>query len=346
MTSELSPKRPRPGAPVGTIVLLFFAVVAYAGMMGSLADAQLSDAAGRGLAMAFGVLFGGLLLVDLAILLIVAAVKGRMSLAGKVGAFFVVPAALVAVSIAIEAYANRDNSAFWVFALLPPAIALYALRARFAPLRGLMRDLFADLAMAAIVGLLVGVPLARALFPPPIDPAAEARAAEQEKERLEREEQATRAYHEREAAKFAALGPGSSVIDYLPFYYGDYSSRAREGIRKVKSRQADAVALLDAGHLNELVGLLEFDVDATPELCRAYGSALAKAAAQVDPRANSNAIGVAIDLEAQLPNLQWLTGERCDLGEPLALLEKNLRAAADSPRIVKFADEVARLRKK
>jgi hypothetical protein len=37
-------------------------------------------------------------------------------------------------------------------------------------------------------------------------------------------------------------------------------------------------------------------------------------------------------------------GERCDLGEPLTLLEKNLRAAADSSRITKLADEVAKLR--
>ena len=46
----------------------------------------------------------------------------------------------------------------------------------------------------------------------------------------------------------------------------------------------------------------------------------------------------------QLPNLQWLVGEGCNLDAPLVQLEKNLRAVADSSRIVKLADELAKLR--
>jgi hypothetical protein len=330
--------------PIGTIVLLILGVVLYAGMMGSLSDAPHSDAAGRGMAVAFGAIFATLLFIDLGVLLLVAALKGRMSLAGKIGSFFVLPASVVVVWMAAEAWAGRDASAIWIPALLPPLIALYAVRARFAPLRGLMRDLVADLALAAVVAVLIGLPLYRTLFPPLPDPVAEARATEEEKARLEREEQAMRESREREAAQFAALGPNSSMADYMPFIHGNYSREAREGIRRVKSRQADTVALLGAGKLNQLAGLLEYDVDATPEVCRAYGAALGKAAAEVDPKKNSNAIGVALDIERQLPNLQWLVGERCDLGEPLTILEKNLRAAADSSRITKLADEMAKLR--
>ncbi|MFI5033166.1 MAG: hypothetical protein ACHQPH_20930 [Reyranellales bacterium] len=332
------------GPPVGTILLLILAGILYAAMMGSLSDVSHTDAAGRGIATAFGALFATVLLIVLAILLVVAAVKGQMSLAGRIGSFVVVPATTVAIWMAADALGNRDRSAIWVPALMPPLIALYALRARFAPLRALMNGVVADIAMAvAIVGL-VGVPLQRTLFPPPPDPVAEARAAEEEKARLDREEQAAREAREREAAQFAALGPDSAMADYMPFLYGTYSREAHEGIRTLKTRQADAVALLNDGRLSDLAELLLFDVDATADLCAAYGAALARDTAKVDPKAGSNQLGVAIDLERQLPNLQWLTGEGCDLNAPLIQLEKNLRAVADSSRITKFADELAKLR--
>ena len=123
----------------------------------------------------------------------------------------------------------------------------------------------------------------------------------QEQQRLDGE--ATR---RKKAADFAKLGPDSSLADYLPFVSGDYSLEAREGMRKVRTRQADAVALLGAGRLGDLVGLLEYDIEATPELCAAYRTAIGR---------NGQ-----LDLKAQRPNLEWLNGEGCDLAEPLARL--------------------------
>ena len=67
------------------------------------------------------------------------------------------------------------------------------------------------------------------------------------------------------------------------------------------------------------------------------------------PRARSPRRGptiscAAIDLELQLTNIKWLVANRCDLGQPLGLLETNLRAVADSDRITQFADKLAALR--
>jgi hypothetical protein len=340
---DLKPAARERSAPVGTIVLLILAFLLYAATLGSLSDAQHTDAAGRGLAVAFGALFATALFVVIAILLIAVAVQGEMSLVARVGAFVLVPAALVAIWYAADAYGNRDLSAIWMPALLPPLFVLYAVRARFAPLRKAMREWIANLIVLAVCGVLIGVPLFRQAFPPPRDLAAEARAAAEEQARRDREEQAARESREREQARFAVLGPNSSVGDYLEFQY-DRRAEVRDGIRKVKSRQADTIALLKAGRLGDLESLLEWDVDATPEVCAAYGAALATEAAQVDPKTGSNQLGVAIDLERQRPNLEWLTGEKCDLDAPLTLLEKNLRAVADSSRITKFADELAKLR--
>jgi len=52
----------------------------------------------------------------------------------------------------------------------------------------------------------------------------------------------------------------------------------------------------------------------------------------------------ATDLELQLTNMKWLIANRCDLGQPLGLLETNLRAVADSDRMTHFADTLAALR--
>ncbi len=334
----------RPGPPIGTAILLALAVVLYAGMMGSLSGAPGSDAAGRGMALAFGAILATLLSIVLAVLLIVAAVKGEMSPVGRISVFVLLPAATVAIWAAVEAYGRRDHSAIWVPGLLPLAFVLYALRARFAPLRRSIGEVAANATLMVLVLILAGIPLVRLALPVPRDVAAEARAAAAETDRRAREEQVVREARAAEQARFAALGPDSSLVDYLDFAYGDRSVEAREGIRKVKSRQADAVALLNADRLRDLSSLLEYDVAATPALCDAYGAALARAASTVDPKANANYLGSAIDLEAQLPNLQWLAADGCDLKVPLVLLEKNLRAVADSSRITKFADELSKLR--
>lgn len=334
----------RAGPPIGTILLLILAVVLYAGTMANLDDAPNSDAAGRGMAAGFGMIFATVLFIVIAALLIVAAVKGQMSWVGGIGCLVLVPASVGTIWYAMDAYiSGGDRSAIWAPALLPPLFTLYALRARFIPLRLAMREWIANLVVAAICAALIGLPIVRHAFPPPRDLAAEARAAAEEQARRDREELAQRQEQQRQQEKFAALGPGSSIADYLAFQY-DKPGDVREGIRKVKSRQADAVALLNAGRLRDLASLLEWNVDATPEVCAAYGAALTKEATRIDPKVSSNYLGIAIDLEAQRPNLEWLTGEKCDLAAPLMLAEKNLRAVADSSRITKFADELAKLR--
>ena len=70
---------------------------------------------------------------------------------------------------------------------------------------------------------------------------------------------------------------------------------------------------------------------------RAYGAALAGAAGKV-AKTQSNYLGVALDLEGQLPNIRWLIANRCDLGQPLGLLAGNVLAVADSSRMTGFAD--------
>jgi hypothetical protein len=334
----------QPGPPIGTAILLVLAVVLYAGMMGSLSGAPGSDAAGRGMALAFGAILATLLSIVLAILLVVAAVKGEMSLVGKIGAFVLLPVATVAIWMAGDAYGQRDYSAIWVSALLPPLFLVYALRSRFAPLRQMVREGVANIVLCLAIVVLAGVPLVRLAMPVPRDLAAEARALAEEKERVERQQQAEQERKMREEAEFAALGPESPLKAYLVYLQStERHDRALAGVRRAKTRQADTIEQLQLGHIRELPELWRFNLEPTPALCEVYGSALASAAAAVT-KARSDYLALAIDLEWQLDNMQWFVKEHCDLKQPLGLLEANVRAVADSERMTRFADELAKLR--
>jgi hypothetical protein len=141
-------------------------------------------------------------------------------------------------------------------------------------------------------------------------------------------------------AKFAALGPDSSLRDYLEYFNGS-DARARpalEGARHARSRQADATALLqERDELVDLRELWQLDLEATPALCQAYDAALRRSAVRINP-SNSNRLGEAIDLEFQLPNLKWLVARHCDLRGVLTDLAQRLRVVRDSSRIDQLAD--------
>jgi hypothetical protein len=175
----------------------------------------------------------------------------------------------------------------------------------------------------------------RAAQPDPERDARLAAAAKAQEEEQARERQATR---EREEAEFASLGPDSSLESYLIYLHSQtYSDRALAGIRKLRNLQADGIAMLRKGRLFDLWELRELGLEPTPDLCAAYGEALAGAASRVS-KTQSNYLGTAIELESQLPNIKWLIANRCDLGQPLGMLSTNLRAVADSSRITGFAD--------
>ncbi len=340
----LAPIAPSRAPPIGTLLLIVLAGLLYAGMMACFSDAQGGDAYGRGLAVAFGALIGTALWLVMGGLLVVAAVKGEISRGARIACFILLPASCAAMWIAGDAYAGGDSSAIWVAALLPPLTILYALRARFPVLRRKIGEGVANIVLGGFIVLLTATPLIKSALPVPRDPEAEARATVEEKARQDEEQQRQQEYDARVAAKFAALNADSSLRDYLDFLMGG-DSRYRQGLagaRLVKSRQADAVALLQEGKIDRLADLWQLDIDPT-SMCVAYGAALAGMASNIAP-GRPNSIGVALDLERQLPNIKWLVAGRCDFAPIFEPLEKNLRIVADSSRITKLADTLAELR--
>jgi hypothetical protein len=331
-------------APVGTIVLLVLAAVLYAAMLGSLAEAPNADAFGKAIVQLYAAFLAGVLWLVLAALLLIAVARGRMPLWATLAMVVLWPLSAVAVWMASDAYSRGDSSAIWVPALLPPLFALYALWARLPALHATFRAGTTSAVFAGAIAVLAVTPMVTATRAALPDPARDARLAAAGKAQEEQRAKEQQAALDRQEAQCASLGPDSPLADYLVYLSSmAYGERALAGIRQVKNRQADATLLLQQGRIADLRELSHFDVAPTAELCQAYGGALGGAASNVT-KARSDYLSAAIDLELQLTNMKWLIANRCDLGQPLRLLETNVRAVADSDRMTKFADTLAALR--
>jgi hypothetical protein len=319
--------------------LLYFAELAI------LQDSGQSDAAGNGLTAAFVTLFGMALWTVLTGLMLVAFKNGKMPAWAAIGALVLLPLSGYASFSATDLYARYGGWVFVVPALVPPVIVFYALWIR---IPALVQTLSETVASALAGGVLGGL-IAASIWASHLDAlAAPARQAAQqaayESMRAE-QERVSAEYRARDEAKFAALGPDSPLGDFLEYLNGsDVRARlAMEGARHAKSRQADAVALLNKrDRMVDMRELWQLNIEATPELCQAYEAVLRKGALKIDP-SYSNRLGEAIDLEFQLPNLKWLVAQRCDLHAVLSDLATRLRVVRDSSRIDQLADAFDRL---
>lgn len=328
---------------MGTVIVFIVATILYVAMMTSVSDLPRGDAAGRGLAIGYAVISGLGLWLALAVMLLLAFIGGPMPRWTGAAMLILLPLAGIAAVFAGALYAETGGWPILAPALLPPIVALYALALRF-PAFG-APPASTSAAVVAIVTLLSIVPLVVSYVRAHPGAAEQARRQEAAQAQQAAREREAKEAIEREIAAFNKLGPASSLRDYLD-YLAPGDSRFDEavrGARQVVSRHGDAIALLREGRIDGLQELWRLDLTPTPDLCTAYGAALGAEAAKVQ-RGRGAYLAVAMDLERQLPNIRWLAGARCDLGQALTTLETNLRAA-DSERLTKFADTVASFRK-
>jgi hypothetical protein len=333
--------------PFGTAVLLVLAALLYCTMLGSLIGFPEAGVAGGGAALAFAAISGVALWLVLALLMTIAAIVGRMTPILRAAAAGLLPLSAIAASVAIDLYGGRGNA--WALAvpvLLPPMIAAYAMWVVLPGQRGMLTERWTTSVLGGGIVLFTLAPLVVALFNALPNSARAARQAAVERLHEDRLRQEERQALAQEAEQFSKLGPDSSLADYLPYFPGG-DSRSREALaqaRKVKSRQTDAVSLLKAGRINGLSDLFRLDIEVAREICTAYGQALGAEAAKIT-RERPDYLAIAIQLEQQLPNIDWLAKGGCDLDESLGLLAGNLRATSDTQRMRKFADTLSGYRR-
>ena len=338
-------EKPSRSSPIGAVLLALLAGLLYFAYLASLHDAGRSDAAGNALTDAYLALFSTALWIVLVGLLLVAFKNGKMPIWAAIGTLVLFPLACYASFLSADLYAHQHGWAYIVPGLLPPVIVLYALWIRIPPLVGVLSETIASVVAGGVIIALIGASYWASHLDALAAPARqEAQRAAYEKMRAE-QERVSAEYRARDEAKFAALSLDSSLSDYLEYLNGS-DSRARpamEGARNAKSRQSDAIALLqDNRRLTDLRELWQLNIEVTPALCDAYRSALSRTAMKID-RSQSNPLGEAIDLEFQLLNLKWLVDQRCDLKDVLTDLAARVRSIRDSSRMDKLADTLEAL---
>jgi hypothetical protein len=305
---------------------------------------------GQGWAELFAYAFGVPLWLVLAGLIWLAWRKGHASQPQAFASAIVYALAAAATLFAVGTLITWPGGwSIFVPALLPPLLALYGLLAR-SPKLAAGRARFvpaAALGAAALVALLA-LPFSY------IDPPGYPARLVEERRRWDAEFATRNAASEAAARQWeldiGKLGPDSPLSTWLGYVNGSPDNdalheQAVDGARSATGRQAESIALLDAGKIQRLSELWRFDLAATPPLCAAYDRALTRVASSDEPMEST----IGEQLEKQLPNIQHLLAAHCDLAAGLAAAEARAgKVASANPafeRWPRFAATLAALRR-
>jgi hypothetical protein len=311
-----------PSSPAGVIGLLLLALLLYGIFVAPLADLlsrkepSHGDAAfGDAWAMFIAMAAGAALWLVLAGLLRNGATRGEMPQWAALGSGILLPlSALVGVVTLVRSNSYPGGLAPWTLLLLPPLFALYALWARFPAVHGVLPPKPVSVVALVLIGLLIVASLPLSFRD---ETQAGLRARNNWQERYQR------------------LTPDDSLESFLyalAYLYpaGDPARAAlrEQGLARAaqsKSRQDDAVRMLNASQLDLLTDMWRLSIEPTPELCDAYGNRLQKFAESAVFNQHSMGIAGAIRdivplFQAQLPNMRWLAGAHCDLDPALTAI--------------------------
>ena len=235
---------------------------------------------------------------------------------------------------------------FLVPMLLPPLLALYCVLAP--ALAGGPLRIVPLLALGAVaVVAFSAIPFAL------IDPAGYSARLAQHRQQLDAMFARRNAEAQDAALRWEAgirkLGPDLALADWLDYANGSVETeplhqQAIEGARHVKSRQADAIDLLNKAQIRKLTALSQLSLAATPALCTAYNHALYGLATTDEPMEAT----IGEQLEQQLPNIRFLLAGGCDLSSGLVATETRAGKVAavnpDEKRWAQFHATLAGLR--
>ena len=158
--------------------------------------------------------------------------------------------------------------------------------------------------------------------------------------------------------RFSMLTPKASLRAWLSFADDNnpHAAEALEGARKLSHRTADAVAWLthpssDADGAFLMRYLLQLDLEATPELCRAglawveHEFANAYRPTPDNPLPYSDLVE-RLGIGHPLMAVQWFALQGCDAEKELSAAELLIRAYGEAPQRTQILDALARLHRK
>ena len=328
-------------------IVLVITVLLWAATVANGVTMRSSDAAGNALSHAFGVLMAIALFVLMAILLVLAAIRGEMPMWMRIAAVILVPASGAATIAAIELLSQSTEwPVRWPLAIPVLAPALLVAMA----LWGYIPSVRA-VAPAPVVGTVAFGALALlSVAPWPLlrERSRIRTAGPGELQAIRAAKRASSGSAERDARARAleSLESEPSLYAYLPFTEpGDpLRERAMARIVSLPERQREAEEMVRMGNVAAMREVPNLAVTATPALCDAARESIILHARRVRPddgeRPRSYAMA-ARDVEFYMPTVEWLTQRGCSLGDALSELETTAHAYPDSPERARF---LARLR--
>ena len=285
------------------------------------------------LLFAFNVILLGILLAFLLIRPVMRrSTSGHAAPWESFGAFILFPLSLFSSVYALGLYERYHGWAIAVPILVPPLIGLYGMWARF-PHAMHRADVTTGVFWVAMLFLTIA--------PFPLSSLDAHTYPDREPKRT---------------AEFRGLTPDSTLRDYLALT--DRRKDWVEAVRRVKSRQTDAVMLLKEGLLKNRYSwkerpqfewlssnLWDLDLEATPSLCEAFHEVLRDETAKIDPislsswssrgpirssTALTGSFTAITDVWAQLRTIKWLASKHCDLSDTLTDIETKLRPVSSA----------------
>ena len=145
------------GFPWAFTIILVVAALLYLLMVGTTSGSRGSDAAGNGMAVAFGIVWAVLMWIAIAVLLLMARSYGGIPGWSKAFLVVLVPLAAIAGAVTIGIYSERG----WLIAvpIVAPLVALiYAAWARYAGLQAMMAAEPANGIVIAVLAVATAAP--------------------------------------------------------------------------------------------------------------------------------------------------------------------------------------------
>jgi hypothetical protein len=332
------------------VLLLGAASVLWMWSMACLGNLHGSDAAGNGLAIAFGVIASIALWIVLLILLSVSAAKGGWPAWTIWAAFVLVPACATADFIAINLLNDTFYKAKWPIVIpqvAPWLLIAYAVWAYYPSLRALLPSGITSAAVWGAILILSLLPWPQYLYRSKHRAEDQARA---EAEFKASEPQRIEAARQARLDALNKLGPDSDLHEYLDFAgpQDELREQAFERIRHLERRQSDAEALFREGYIYLERDLPELDLQATPPICEGALKYFLTKLDDLRPRTDDPHRpfkNVQEFIVPYMPGLKWMVEHKCDCGATLDEMDKIARGYDDSPERTQFLAEIAGLRR-
>jgi hypothetical protein len=331
-----------------TVLLIALAILLWIMSMASLSNLHGSDAAGNGLASAFGLLASIGLWIVLLILLVASAMRGGWPAWAKWAGFVLVPACAAANFIALDLLNDSFYKAKWPIVVPEVAPVLLIAYALWSYSTSLQAAVPAGTAGGAVWGAI----LILSLVPWP-EYVYRSRHGKDDKVKAEAafkasEPQRMAAARQAKLAELDQLGPDSSLRAWMEFAgpESEIREQAFERIRHLARRQSDAETMFREGANYLERYLADLDLQATPEICEGSQRFFLKMLDDIrTTRADPPPFGlVQVNILPYMPGLKWMAEHKCDCGATLDELEKVVRAYKDSPERSQFLEGIAAMR--